>query len=293
MIDNYATPPTNDKNKKTILFVGLGIVFVLLIATVTVFILSSQKVGNNNVTQKEPITLASIGDALKARISDNDRVSVATATSAGASLPLYNVVGAAWVEADAGATVLTVTVTSPKENELDAIVSELQLKELSPIVVADSPVRYFASEDNACSVSSHVSSVQVDCADKSSFAKNTDTFNHLMTLYSATDSAQPAVFVSATTNSSATEGYATSRVAMRTLGATEQSLVGEFYQTPDKQWHFFATTDQQDTISCDRYNSDELTAAYKGFGCIGQNSSNSFVQPDIPAFEIEPNAIGG
>ncbi len=71
------------------------------------------------------------------------------------------------------------------------------------------------------------------------------------------------------TTTSKTAGYKTATVSMSGVQMSQVIAVGGFaglfYQTPDKQWHFFVGA--QNMLQCSAYNTDDLKKAYVGTTC--------------------------
>ncbi len=107
---------------------------------------------------------------------------------------------------------------------------------------------------------------------------------------SSSDAGQDAKLHALVVQESGTVGYKNAHA--RTSGIdSSDSRFAHFYQTPDETWRFFILASDQDQVSCDRYNTEDLVKAFVGFTCQDAGGS-SFVQTEQPEFEIVPDSIG-
>jgi type II secretory pathway pseudopilin PulG len=90
---------------------------------------------------------------------------------------------------------------------------------------------------------------------------------------------------------SGTKGYMNASASIKSDNISDNKKA-LFYQTPDSTWHFFTTTQNQDTLGCDIYNSADLINAYVGFTCLDtKTNKSSFVEQAQPKFDIVPDSI--
>lgn len=92
--------------------------------------------------------------------------------------------------------------------------------------------------------------------------------------------------------SSATDGYKNAHVKIDDGSEPNERPTAFFYQAPDGSWQFLTTAKNQDSLSCDLYNTEVLVNAYLGFTCK-DGSKSSFVERENPKFEVLPGSSGG
>lgn len=114
--------------------------------------------------------------------------------------------------------------------------------------------------------------VQVGCKDMSHITDNAKSLGPFYTLLPASITDTPVVMGGDTTKTvaSQTAGYATLVLGAGGVEDNGEAGIGSsaqhFYQTPDKTWHFFTSTQQ--IISCSAFNTADLRKAYTGKVCL-------------------------
>ncbi len=107
--------------------------------------------------------------------------------------------------------------------------------------------------------------ISVSCAEKKDYTTVAEKIKPLYDLYYAAQTTKPTkdVYLSDFTATSSTiQGYAHAELSITDNG---QNYTALFYQTPDKNWHFFKTTQAQ--LLCSDFNTQELRNAYLGISC--------------------------
>lgn len=111
--------------------------------------------------------------------------------------------------------------------------------------------------------------VTLACADTDDYAKASEAIAPLYALYrkeggpaAANVAASTPVIRSPLIKESKTLGYATTALTIQSSDGSTQQF---FYQTPDKTWHYF--TSSQDTVACVKYDTDDLKKAFLGEPC--------------------------
>lgn len=115
----------------------------------------------------------------------------------------------------------------------------------------------------------------VSCADKTSYTETAKELKPYVDVYAekSEEDVSNSLFNSLKTEKSSVSGYA--RATLGVSGANFDSVGGFaalFYQTPDKEWHFFIGT--QNIVPCSDYNSIDLKKAYLGESCYDAEANN-------------------
>lgn len=111
--------------------------------------------------------------------------------------------------------------------------------------------------------------IHVGCADITSYIDNAKLIQPLYDVYKKTNpkEAVPGIlFGRAVVEKSKTAGYQTARVRKSNIYTPTGGSVALFYQTPDKQWHHFADT--QDNFVCKEFTTTDMKKAFLGEQCF-------------------------
>ena len=119
--------------------------------------------------------------------------------------------------------------------------------------------------------------ISVACANMTDYTKLAATQQPFMTAFGndGSVSIQRVTAIGAPNVAmSATQGFQTAELPLMGYADGEQptsnGFMALFYQTPDRVWHFFKTT--QSIVPCSEYSSIDLKKAYIGNRCTGPNN---------------------
>lgn len=307
----------NQSKRKLWIIVGT-VVFALGVVGTVLVLLFLNKDSDSSDTN-EPLTLAALNESLKGVVDDASSVMADIATADNPNTVIYKMSDKSWVPLDDGAEALVLDATYSEvalnEADFSKVRSHLVGKGFSEVDflgnVASSysleadVAQYFSSDNIFCNLSNSVDTtlgdedgsseaayyLRVSCADRTSFDKNIAILRPFVETYSSSNG-QDVLFGQPDVQDGSSEGYKNARVDVSTLGSDEV-LLAEFYQTPDENWYFFTTTEEQGKVACDKYSSSDLKKAYLGFTCWNaETGASSFVQEEAPTFEIIPGAQG-
>ncbi len=123
-------------------------------------------------------------------------------------------------------------------------------------------------------------SITVSCDIANNYKSNADAQKPFYAAYNAsgkTSSSDAPVMLGMPSNikASKTAGYQTATLDISTDGAMVGGAAGLFYQTPDKTWHFFMGS--QNDQPCSLYNTPDLKKAYLGEPCGAADGKESTV----------------
>ena len=121
--------------------------------------------------------------------------------------------------------------------------------------------------------------VNFGCADMKSYTETTTQLKPIYDVYAkdAKDAQLVGLILGAPKiAASKTAGYQTAEVSTNNVYYLAGGAVALFYQTPDKSWHYLASTQQ--VLSCSDYTTPEAKAAFAGTSCM-DGSKESKVNP--------------
>jgi hypothetical protein len=144
------------------------------------------------------------------------------------------------------------------------------------------PDKYFENSYVRCALISYDAGntyrLYVDCGAQKAYDKAATDSKTLYELY-ATNNPTKSTGVTLTAfdeQASTVKGYGTmSAVAL--LPSSQEPVPVSFYQTPDKVWHYFASTPA--LIPCGDFSTDDLKKAYFGTPCYVPGNENAAVTP--------------
>lgn len=135
----------------------------------------------------------------------------------------------------------------------------------------------FDGTNTSCSLSTTKNSqkqgntqLHIGCADMSAYHTATQTASPL---YESLPGAQkkPGLRLNVTTiTASKTKGYQIGSANTADLFAPMGGVRALFYQTPEKQWHYFAS--YQDQPLCSDFNATDLKKAFLGYPCVDSST---------------------
>lgn len=319
-------PAPQPKKSKTVLII-VSVVTVLLVATgmlaALLFLIDQPQKTANPI---KATNLTTLGSGLKSSLKNPSNASASVYKTTNPGTVIYRYDAKNWVVADTNSSMMTFsskrTKTSDNKSDYDAVLDYLDANDLTVLKTISQTsstysadkltVKYFASTDFVCNLHNTPDitlnggpkpvptsyALQVDCAQTGGFKNNIAAVKPLATAYDdskdGSNTKDPLFGVPSSVQTSATKDYKNTHVTIASVETPTNSLTGEFYQTPDKNWHFFMTTDAPDKIACSDYMkaSDDVKKAFLGFTCLDDTTNtSSFVQQSQPTFEIVPGAI--
>lgn len=317
--------PKPPKKSKKALAIVTGVVVVMLAAAgmVTYLLLSENSKTTSDTTPKTTAEiLMQLGTSLKTKLKNSANASTLVSKSNDPASVIYRFDNKNWIVADKDAAMLTfasvLTAESENKSDYNSAINYLKSQNFTEAKLTAAAysstatmTRYFISKDTVCNLSNTSPTIlyddsttspqyllQIDCSKIADFQDNIKAVKPFADVYSGSDSskntADPLFGGTPTIQNSINKGYKNAKLAISSVSEVNSSSTGEFYQTPDKKWHFFTSTKDQDKIACSDYNTDDLKKAYIGFTCWDESANASaFVKQDDPTFEVVPGSIGG
>lgn len=128
--------------------------------------------------------------------------------------------------------------------------------------------------ETSFNVKSGTKQLNVGCADMSDYQAAANVLKPLYDAQLAQDShfasTTGVVFQGESIKPSKTSGYQIATVNTGNIFTPAGGSLGLFYQTPDKAWHYFTST--QSTLNCDSYSTPTLKKAYLGEDCANSST---------------------
>lgn len=301
------------KSKKTLFAILSAVGVFVLVAGGTIIYLLLNNGTSEPVVQSNTVDLPALGDAIKATAKDQSTASVMIDNTSPLPELITKIGNSVWIHPDDGANQLVYysrqASAADSDTDYAATVSYLTSNKFTETTINDKAVanRFFSNDTTVCVVkkgqdgpgsgaigaSSSSNAVNVYCALKTDFAKNEDKFKPYLSLYEANpiEGAADVIFRSVTVQASAVKDYNNANLTIAKVFSPTKFIIGKFYQTPDHNWHYLATVDNQDAVPCATFSSDELKSAFLGTPCWDKATSTTlFVHFPISTPENDPNA---
>lgn len=142
----------------------------------------------------------------------------------------------------------------------------------------------YVNDDVACTVSltNYTNAYQshIGCADMASYAANAATLKPMYTAYvnKAKLATKEGIYMGlAKVTDSPIAGYKRANVSTGNINTPVGGAVALFYQTQDKTWHYFTST--QSALSCTDYPAGDIRKAFAGETCMDGSGNQAKVTP--------------
>lgn len=142
----------------------------------------------------------------------------------------------------------------------------------------------YVNDDVACTVSltNYTNAYQshIGCADMASYTANASTLKPLYTAYvnKAQLETKEGIYMGLPKLSdSAVTGYKRANVSTGNVNALVGGAAALFYQTQDKTWHYFTST--QSVLPCNDYSAGDVRKAFAGETCMDGSGNQAKVTP--------------
>jgi len=223
----------------------------------------------------------------------NPQISFTSPTSTPPAVsPSYQVSGADYYVTVTQAYGLNIqkTVDTNSETGVDTVFTQGVVNEVASTFVSSryhktidlpSGVEY-QSDAVICTVSGTNSiPIYVTCANKNAYVKVSSDVKPFVTAYQASNSndASQSVFSAPIIKSNSTGGYQTAGINMWSRqSASGAGLI--FYRKNNGDWKFFTVT--QNELSCSKYNTGDLKAAFADESCMSDANVDTTVKNYVP-----------
>jgi len=302
------TPPVNGPKKshtKRNIIIAVVVLGLLIAGTITaIMIFSTPKKDTGRKFASQAVTPLDDAQGMITKLNtaltdssntgyQNPRISFTSPTSTPpATGPSYQVKDTDYYVTTAQAYGLTIqkTVDTNNETGVDTVFTQGIIDQVTATLVSNkynkttelaSGVEY-QSDAVICTVSDANSiPIYVICANKNAYTKVSSDAKPLVAAYRGSNAGDTSgsVFSAPIIKSSSVDGYQTANINIWSRQSAGGAVL-VFYRKNNSDWKFFTIT--QNELSCSKYNTDDLKAAFADEPCMSDSNVDTTVKNYVP-----------
>jgi len=305
----YSNSIKPKKSRKTLykVLISVGVILFVALGVVLAFYLTT----GSNIKIREVTSLSETGDLLKDSINDSDKFTANIQETSVPTSVIKRINEKVWAAVDDKSSVLTVNSLRDKntlnETDYNRVIKAMKSGGLKEVNTTSSlasdysssavSAKFFESDFIVCNLRNapildikitNSNNLEVNCANKSDFSKNTQEIMKFADAYLAKKTSdKDLVFSSPNAQKSSVDKYQNALLNVAELDFAQISK-GMFYQEPGKNWSFLTITTNINGLSCSEYSTEASMNAFVGYNCVDDTSKkSSFVKRPVPVLKEE------